>query len=99
MQKMLSVKLDAALYERLESMAARQGVSKSFLVRETLQTLLTNGGDDIAVGLLDALTAALRNNSTFPLRVDWKRVERELSASKPPWPTADEAMKHSRTRR
>ena len=40
MKKTLSVKLDSSLYNQLESIANKMGVSKSFLVRKKLEDLL-----------------------------------------------------------
>lgn len=99
MKKMLSVKLDSTLYNRLESIATRKGVSKSFLVRKQLESLLSETSQEIDLRLLKSMTVALRKNKSFPFRVNWKRIEKELAESMPPWPSADEAMKRSRKRR
>lgn len=98
MKKILSVKLDPILYNQLESIAAKKGVSKSFLVRKKLESLLSDTDKEINLTLLESMTAALRKNTSFSFKVNWKRIEKELSESIPPWPSADEAMKHSRRR-
>lgn len=99
MKKILSVKLDSTLYNRLESIAGKKGVSKSFLVRKQLESLLSETSQEIDLGLLKSMTVALRKNKSFPFRVNWKKIEKELRESMPPWPSADEAMRHSRKRR
>jgi len=98
MKKTLSVKLDANLYNRLELIASRKGVSKSFLVRKKLESLLSESGEMDDLTLLNSITKALQKNRTFPFKVNWHRIEQELTESTPEWPSADEAMKHSRKR-
>ncbi|MCD4718076.1 MAG: ribbon-helix-helix domain-containing protein [Desulfobacterales bacterium] len=98
MKKTLSVKLDANLYNQLELIAIRKGVSKSFLVRKKLESLLSESGEMDDLTLLNSITKALQKNQSFPFKVNWHRIERELAESTPEWPSADEAMKHSRKR-
>jgi predicted DNA-binding protein len=98
MKKTLSVKLDANFYNQLELIAIRKGVSKSFLVRKNLESLLSESGEMDDLTLLNSITKALQKNQSFPLNVNWHRIEQELAESTPEWPSADEAMKHSRKR-
>jgi len=99
MKKILTVKLDSEIYNQLELIAARKGVSKSFLVRKKLESLLSESNEELDLTLLNSMTAALRKNKSFPFKANWKKIEKELSESIPPWPSADEAIKHSRKRR
>jgi predicted DNA-binding protein len=98
MKKTLSVKLDANLYNQLELIAIRKGVSKSFLVRKNLESLLSESEEMDDLTLLNSTTKALQKNQPFPFKVNWQKIEQELAESKPEWPSADEAMKHSRKR-
>jgi len=99
MKKILTVKLDSDLYNQLELLAEKKGVSKSFLVRKKLETLVSEVGEEIDFTSLELMTKALQKNKSFSFRTNWKKIERELSESTPRWPSADEAMNHSRKRR
>ncbi len=98
MKKILTVKLDSDLYNQLESMAAKKGVPKSFIVRKQLEDLFFEAGEGIDFMLLKSMTAALQENKSLPFKANWKKLEKELSESRPQWPSANEAMKHSRKR-
>ena len=98
MKKTLSVKLDSNLYNQLELIANKKGVSKSFLVRKKLESLLLESDELDNLTLFNSMTVALQENKPFPLKVNWRKIELELSESTPPWPSADEAMRHCRKR-
>lgn len=98
MKKTLSVKLDSNLYNQLELIANKKGVSKSFLVRKKLESLLLESDELDNLTLFNSMTLALQKNKTFPFNADWRKVELELAESKPEWSSADEAMRHSRKR-
>ena len=98
MKKTLSVKLDSNLYNQLELIANKKGVSKSFLVREKLAGLLLESDEVDNAALFNSMTVALQKNKTFPFNADWRKVELELAESKPQWPSADEAMRYCRKR-
>ncbi len=98
MKKILSVKLDSNFYNQLESIANKKGVSKSFLVRKKLESLLLESDELDNLTLFNSITLALQKNKSFPFNADWRKVELELAESKPEWPSADEAMRHSRKR-
>ena len=98
MKKTLSVKLDSNFYNQLELIANKKGVSKSFLVRKKLESLLLESDELDNLTLFNSMTLALQNNKSFPFNADWRKVELELAESKPEWPSADEAMRHSRKR-
>lgn len=98
MKKTLSVKLDSNLYDRLELIANKKGVSKSFLVRKKLESLFLKSDDLDNLTLFNSMTLALQKNKSFPFNTDWRKVELELAESAPRWPSADEAMRHSRKR-
>jgi predicted DNA-binding protein len=98
MKKTLSVKLDSNFYNQLELIANKKGVSKSFLVRKKLESLLLESDELDNLTLFNSITVALQKNKSFPFNADWRKVELELAESKPEWPSADEAMRHSRRR-
>lgn len=98
MKKTLSVKLDSKLYNQLELIANKKGVSKSFLVRKKLESLLSESDELDTLSLFNLMTLALQKNKSFPFNTDWRKVELELAESKPEWISADEAMRHSRKR-
>jgi len=98
MKKTLSVKLDSNFYNQLELIAKKKGVSKSFLVRKKLESLLLEPGELDNITLFNSMTLALQKNKSLPFNADWRKVELELAKSKPEWPSADEAMRHSRKR-
>ncbi len=98
MKKTLSVKLDLNFYNQLELIANKKGVSKSFLVRKKLESLLLESDELDNLTLFNSTTLALQKNKSFPFNADWRKVELELAESKPEWPSADEAMRHSRKR-
>jgi predicted DNA-binding protein len=98
MKKTLSVKLDSNFYNQLELIANKKGVSKSFLVRKKLESLLLESDELDNLTLFNSMTLALQKNKSFPFNADWRKVELELAESKPEWPSADEAMRHSRKR-
>ena len=92
MKKTLSVKLDSNFYNQLELIANKKGVSKSFLVRKKLESLLLESDELDNLTLFNSMTLALQKNKSFPFNADWRKVELELAESKPEWPSADEAM-------
>lgn len=98
MKKTLSVKLDSNLYNQLELIANKKGVSKSFLVRKKLESLLLESDELDNLTLFNSMTLALQKNKSFPFNADWRKVELELAESTPEWSSADEAMRHSRKR-
>ncbi len=98
MKKTLSVKLDSKFYNQLELIANKKGVSKSFLVRKKLESLLSESDELDNLTLFNLMTLALQKNKSFPFNTDWRKVELELAESKPEWISADEAMRHSRKR-
>ena len=98
MKKTLSVKLDSKFYNQLELIANKKGVSKSFLVRKKLESLLSESDELDNLSLFNLMTLALQKNKSFPFNTDWRKVEQELAESKPEWISADEAMRHSRKR-
>ena len=98
MKKTLSVKLDSNVYNRLELIANKKGVSKSFLVRKKLESLLLESDELDNLTLFNSMTLALQKNKSFSFNTDWRRVELELAESKPEWPSADEAMRYCRKR-
>ena len=98
MKKTLSVKLDSNFYNQLELIANKKGVSKSFLVRKKLESLLFESDELDNLTLFNSMTLALQRNKSFPFNTDWRKVELELAESIPEWPSADEAMRHSRKR-
>lgn len=98
MKKTLSVKLDSKFYDQLELIANKKGVSKSFLVRKKLESLLSESDELDNLSLFNLMTLALQKNKSFPFNTDWRKVELELAESKPEWISADEAMRHSRKR-
>ena len=98
MKKTLSVKLDSKFYNQLELIANKKGVSKSFLVRKKLESLLSESDELDNIALFNLMTLALQKNKSFPFNTDWRKVELELAESKPEWISADEAMRHSRKR-
>ena len=98
MKKNLSVKLDASLYNQLESIANKKGVSKSFLVRKKLEDFLLEPDELDNTALLNSVTIALQKNKSIPFSVNWNKIERELAESTPQWPSANEAMRHLRKR-
>lgn len=98
MKKTLSVKLDSKFYDQLELIANKKGVSKSFLVRKKLESLLSESDELDNLALFNLMTLALQKNKSFPFNTDWRKVELELAESKPEWISADEAMRHSRKR-
>jgi predicted transcriptional regulator len=99
MKKILTVKLDEDLYNKLDLLASKKGVSKSLLVRKELTNLVSEARNEIDFTLLDAMTKALHNNKSLPFRTNWKQIENELKESNPRWPSADEAMEYFRKRR
>ena len=98
MKKTLSVKLDSSLYNQLESIAKKKGVSKSFLVRKKLEDLLLEPDELDNITLFNSMTVALQKNKSVPFSVNWNKIELELAGSTPQWPSANEAMRHSRKR-
>ena len=98
MKKTLSVKLDSSLYNQLESIANKKGVSKSFLVRKKLEDLLLEPDELDNITLFNSTTVALQKNTSVPFSVNWNKIELELAESTPQWPSANEAMRHSRKR-
>lgn len=96
MKKTLTVKLDEDLYNQLELLASKKGVSKSLLVRKELENLVSDAGEEIDFTLLDSMTKALQKNKSFSFRTNWEKIESELKESIPRWPSADEAMEYSR---
>ena len=98
MKKTLSVKLDSNFYNQLELIANMKGVSKSFLARKKLESLLSESYESDNLILFNLMTLALQKNRSFPFNTDWSKVELELAESKPEWISADEAMRHSRKR-
>jgi len=98
MKKTLSVKLDSNLYNQLELIANKKGVSKSFLVRKKLESLLLESDEFDNLTLFNSMTVALQKNNSFPFNENWRKIELELAESTPQWPSADEAMRHSRKR-
>jgi hypothetical protein len=95
MKKTLSVKLDSNFYNQLESIANKKGVSKSFFARKKLKSLLLESDEFDNLTLINSIILALQKNKFLPFNADWRRVELELAESKPEWPSADEAMRHS----
>ena len=98
MKKTLSVKLDSSLYNQLESVANKKGVSKSFLVRKKLEDLLLEPDELDNIALFNSMTVALQKNKSVPFSVNWNKIELELAESSPQWPSANEAMRHCRKR-
>lgn len=98
MKKTLSVKLDSSLYDQLELIANKKGVSKSFLVREKLEGILLESDEEDNTALFNSMTVALQKNKSFPFNADWHKIELELTESTPRWSSADEAMRHCRKR-
>jgi metal-responsive CopG/Arc/MetJ family transcriptional regulator len=98
MKKTLSVKLDSSLYNQLESIANKKGVSKSFLVKKKLEDLLLEPEELGNITLFKSMTVALQKNKSVPLSVNWNKIELELAESTPRWPSANEAMRLSRKR-
>jgi len=98
MKKTLSVKLDSSLYNQLESIANKKGVSKSFLVRKKLEDLLLEPDELDNMTLFNSITVALQKNKSVPFSVNWNKIELELAESTPQWPSANEAMSHLRKR-
>ena len=82
----------------MELIANKKGVSKSFLVRKKLESLLSESDELDNLALFNLMTLALQKNKSFPFNTDWRKVELELAESKPEWISADEAMRHSRKR-
>jgi len=98
MKKVLTVKLDEDLYNQLELLASKKGVSKSLLVRKGLEGLVSDAREEVDFTLLDSMTKALQQNKSFPFRTNWNKIESELAESTPQWPSADDAMEYSRKR-
>ena len=69
MKKTLSVKLDSSLYNQLESIANKKGVSKSFLVRKKLEDLLLEPDELENITLFNSMTVALQKNKSVPFSV------------------------------
>ena len=70
MKKTLSVKLDSSLYNQLESIANKKGVSKSFLVRKKLEDLLLEPDELDNITLFHSMTVALQKNKSVPFSVN-----------------------------
>ena len=70
MKKTLSVKLDSSLYNQLESIANKKGVSKSFLVRKKLEDLLLEPDELDNITLFNSMTVALQKNKSVPFSVN-----------------------------
>ncbi len=98
MKKTLSVKLDSSLYNQLESIANKKGVSKSFLVRKKLEDLLLEPDELDNITLFNSMTVALQKNKSVPFSVNWNKIELELAESTPRWASANEEMRLSRKR-
>ena len=98
MKKTLSVKLDSNFFNQLGLLASKKGVSKSFLVRKKLESLLLESDELDNLTLFNSMTLALQRNKSFPFNADWRKVELELAESKPEWSSADEAMRYCRKR-
>ena len=98
MKKTLSLKIEANFYDQLESLAAKKGVSKSFLVRKGLENLLLEADELAVLTLFHETTLALQKNKPLPFNTDWQKIEQELAESAPWWPSADDAMRYSRKR-
>ena len=99
MKKTLTVRLDSRFYNQLESVSAKKGVSKSFLVREALEGSLSSSHEEVDAVLLKSMTTALKENKSVSFKTNWQQIERELSESSLKWPSADKAMKHIRGRK
>ncbi len=68
MKKTLTVRLDSRFYNQLESISAKKGVSKSFLVREALEGTLSAPHEEVDAALLKSMTTALKKTSQYPSR-------------------------------
>ena len=99
MKKTLTVRLDSRFYNQLESISAKKGVSKSFLVREALEGTLSASHEEVDAALLKSMTTALKKNKSISFKTNCEQIKRELSESSLKWPSADNAMKHIRGRK
>lgn len=84
MKKTLSVKLDSKFYNQLELIANKKGVSKSFLVRKKLESLLSESDELDNLTLFNLMTLALQKKSPFRLiqigaKLNWSWPNRNPS--------------------
>ena len=68
------MKLNSSLYNRLESIANKKGVLKSFLVRKKLEDLLLEPDELDNITLFNSMTVALQKNKSVPFSVNWNYV-------------------------
>lgn len=99
MSKVLSVKIEEELLQKLEKVAKAKGVSKSFLVKKGVGLILKKKPQELENDLLRKITEALKMDSHLPVSADWKVVEKELATTTSPWRSLKEAMKASRKRK
>jgi predicted DNA-binding protein len=95
--KVISLKIDEKLLQKLEQTAKAKGVSKSFLVRKGVEIILQES-EDLDVVLVQEATEALKAEKSLPKDVNWQLLKKELAASVPRWGTLKEAMQESRKR-
>jgi predicted transcriptional regulator len=86
--------MDEELVRKLEELAKLRGVTRSALIKQSLQEALesryTNHVREAAL--------ALRQGRNPSKEIDWAKIEKELQETQPQFPTVEEAMAHSRRR-
>ncbi len=98
MKKVLSLKIDENLLDRLDKTSKAKGVSRSFLIKKGLEMVTARKSDDTESMLLRKITLALKNNKAVPVKTDWKTLQKKILQSPPQFPSADEAVAKSRRR-
>jgi len=98
MSKIVSVKLDESLFQRLDRLAKVRGVSKSSIIKKGIEMVTSKASDQGDEEFVKTINRALRYNRPISVKVDWDKITKELSETSPRWKTVEEAMDYTRRR-
>lgn len=94
MQKVITVRMNKELVDKLEGVAKLRGVTRSALIKEILGEVLVSSANSVKEA-----TLALQEGKKPEKRVNWSKIKKELQQTQPYFPTVEEAIAYSRERR
>ena len=99
MAKIVSVKLDEKLFNRLNQLTKIYGLTKSAIIKKGITLLSSQESSTLDGDFIKNINKALRQKKAIPSKVIWDDILEELSTTAPKWKTVEEAINYTRRRR
>jgi predicted DNA-binding protein len=100
MSKIVSVKLDETLFDKLDQLAKAHGLSKSAVIKKGIEMVSSQTSSTLDKDFIKKIDHALRYKKPIPpqVQVNWNNILEELSTTAPKWETVEDAMNYARKR-